>query len=90
MREREIKLDTADEILIATVDTAIEVGTGRTFTTPAGSILRVDEIGDEWVHLEVLVGGVARETLALPRKIRKIAREAALLRSIVEGEGGRG
>lgn len=74
-------LDEADRILIATVDTAIEVGLARTFTTPAGHVVRVEDLGEVWVKLAVFRGGFPTgETLDLPRDIRRIAIATAELR----------
>lgn len=74
-----VTLDEADRILIATVDTAIEVGTGRTFKTPSGQKLRVEEIGEKWVHLQVMRKGIPVEKLVLPKKIREVAVKTANL-----------
>jgi hypothetical protein len=73
--------DEADRIIIAAVDTAIEVGLGRTFDTPAGQTVRVTALEEKWVTLEPMVGGVPTgEVLHLPRDIRRIAVGIALAR----------
>jgi hypothetical protein len=77
-----VELDEADRLLIALIDTAIEVGTGRTFDTPAGLTVRVGELGATWVYLEVMERGVVIETHKLPRDIRRIAVETARLRAL--------
>jgi hypothetical protein len=72
--------DEADRILIATVDTAIEVGVGRTFDTPAGQSVRVVALEEKWVTLIPMVHGVPTgEELHLPRDVRRIALEAKML-----------
>ena len=76
----EVLLDRTDRILIDTVESAIEAGTGRTFRTPTGTRVRVAHLGDRWVRLEVMRLGIPVETLNLPRDIRDVARRAALLR----------
>lgn len=73
--------DEADRILIATVDTALEVGLGRTFDTPAGHTCRVVTIEAPWVEIEVMRHGTPTgERLALPMDIRRIATATALAR----------
>jgi hypothetical protein len=73
--------DEADRIIIAAVDTAIEVGVGRTFDTPSGQTVRVDALEDKWVRLVPMVNGMETgEVLDLPRDIRRIATATALAR----------
>lgn len=73
--------DEADRIIIAAVDTAIEVGVGRTFSTPSGQTVRVSALEDKWVTLHPMVNGIPTgEELHLPRDIRRIAVATALAR----------
>lgn len=79
--------DEADRILIATVDTALRVGVGRTFDTPAGQSVRVVSIEHPWVELEPMIRGIPTgEKLALPMEIRRIATATALFRRQVEAQ----
>lgn len=77
----------ADRIIIAAVDTAIEVGVGRTFETPAGQTVRVTALEDVWVEMEVMVNGLPTgERLSLPRDIRRIAIATTQYRKQLEAE----
>lgn len=79
--------DEADRILIATVDTALQVGKGRTFDTPSGQSVRVVSIEAPWVELEPMLNGIPTgEKLALPMDIRRIATATALARRQIANE----
>ena len=82
-------LDEADSILIETVKRAVKAGTGHTFYSPSGSSpIRVQAINEDFVHLEVMVGGVAGEKITLPRDIERIAHRVATLRAIARAQAG--
>lgn len=86
----DLLFDEADRLLIATVRSAVDVGTGRTFETPAGQTCRVVRIESPWVELEVMVNGMPTgETLSLPLEIERIAIATAQYRRSIGNRAAR-